>query len=301
LKRIDRRIKIGVIIVAIVLLLGVFFYWQNNSIEVSRYDYSNSKVPSDFVGFKIVHISDLHNKMFGKNQVKLLSEVESLSPNIIVITGDLIDRRKFDLEKAMCFIDGAMKIAPIYYVSGNHEAWSGNYSDIRRNLVASGVTVLDDESVEITINDGSIELLGLSDPGFYNGSITKDMNVDNVDVYLNGWSEADGFKILLSHRPELFELYCDNNIDLTFAGHAHGGQFRIPFIGAIFAPDQGFLPEFTSGGYAKDSSTMFVSRGLGNSIIPIRIFNRPEIIAVTLNQCVICQGSCRMCSAISSL
>jgi predicted MPP superfamily phosphohydrolase len=99
---------------------------------------------------------------------------------------------------------------------------------------------------------------------------------------LNKWSSDENFKILLSHRPELFDLYSDNDMDLIFAGHAHGGQFRIPFIGGLVAPDQGLVPEFTSGSYTQNSSTMFVSRGLGNSIVPIRIFNRPEIVVVTL-------------------
>lgn len=282
IKGLDRKIKMVLIFVGIVLLLGLFFSWQNNSIEVSSYDYSNPKIPSEFVGFKIAHISDLHNKMFGEKQTKLLNKVENLSPDIIVVTGDLIDRRKFDLEKAMCFIDGAMEIAPVYFVTGNHEAWSGAYPEIKKRLLASGVIVLDNEIIEISKNDSSIRLLGLADPGFNNSNRSKDLDTCNLELLLKEWSEDRAFNVLLCHRPELFELYCDNNIDLVFSGHAHGGQFRIPFIGAIFAPDQGFFPRFTSGSYSEEDSTMFVSRGLGNSIIPIRIFNKPEIIAVTL-------------------
>ena len=267
----------------IVSMFLIFFIWQNNSIVVSNYDYASPEIPGDFAGFRIVHISDLHNKMFGKDQIKLLSEVEKLSPDIIIITGDLIDRRKFDLEKAICFIDGAMGIAPVYFVSGNHEAWSGKYSEIRERLLASSVVVMDDTSIEISRGESTIKLLGLSDPGFYNESRNRDLNIENLDALLNEWQGDEGFKILLSHRPELFDRYCVNRIDLIFAGHAHGGQFRIPFVGPIFAPNQGFFPKFTAGRYSKGSSTMFVSRGLGNSIIPIRIFNRPEIVAVTLN------------------
>lgn len=284
MKKLDRKIKLAIIITTIIILFVVFFLWQNNSITVSEYEYSNPKIPSDFLGYKIVHISDLHNKMFGQDQSKLLSEVVSLRPDIIIITGDLVDRRKFDLEKAMCFIDGAVEIAPIYFVSGNHEAWSGMYPEIKDRLLASGVIVLDDTFTEILKGDGSIKLFGFADPGFNNGGNRNiEASTETLDRLFSDWSEEEDFKVLLTHRPELFERYWDNNIDLIFAGHAHGGQFRIPFIGAIFAPDQGFFPEYTSGSYTEGASTMFVSRGLGNSIIPIRIFNRPEIISVTFN------------------
>ena len=284
MKKADRRIKMGIIITAVVILLGVFFMWQNNSITVSEYEYSNSKVPMDFKGFKIVHISDLHNKMFGEKQSKLLNLVEGLKPDIIVITGDLIDRRKFDLENAMSFIGGAIEIAPVYFVSGNHEAWSGKYPEIKDRLLASGVIILDDTFAEIKIGDDTIKLFGFADPGFDNrGNRNVKANTEKLGKLVNDWSGEEEFKVLLTHRPELFEYYTATNLELIFAGHAHGGQFRIPLIGAIFAPDQGFFPKFTSGNYEEGSSTMFVSRGLGNSIIPIRIFNRPEIVSVTLN------------------
>lgn len=284
MKKADRRIKMGIIITAVVILLGVFFMWQNNSITVSEYEYSNSKVPMDFKGFKIVHISDLHNKMFGEKQSKLLNLVEGLKPDIIVITGDLIDRRKFDLEIAMSFIGGAIEIAPVYFVSGNHEAWSGKYPEIKDRLLASGVIILDDTFAEIKIGDDTIKLFGFADPGFDNrGNRNVKANTEKLGKLVNDWSGEEEFKVLLTHRPELFEYYTATNLELIFAGHAHGGQFRIPLIGAIFAPDQGFFPKFTSGNYEEGSSTMFVSRGLGNSIIPIRIFNRPEIVSVTLN------------------
>ena len=284
MKKVNRYIRMGIIITATIVLLGIFFIWQNNSITVSEYEYSNPKIPSDFLGYKIVHISDLHNKMFGQDQSKLLGEVVSLRPDIIIITGDLVDRRKFDLEKAICFIDGAVKIAPIYFVSGNHEAWSGMYPEIKDRLLAAGVTLLDDTFIEILKGDGSLKLFGFADPGFSNDGNRKiEASTETLDKLVSDWSEEEDFKVLLTHRPELFVHYCDNNIELIFAGHAHGGQFRIPLIGAVFAPDQGFFPEYTSGSYTEVASTMFVSRGLGNSIIPIRIFNRPEIISVTFN------------------
>lgn len=282
MKKLSKRFEIWTLIVATIISLLIFCIWQNNCIVVSSSSYYNSQLPSDFNDFKIVQISDLHNKMFGENQTKLLGQVESLHPDIIIITGDLIDRRKFDLDTAMCFINGSVKIAPTYYVSGNHEAWCGQYSKIKQKLINADVCIMDDTAIDLSKGDSTIQLLGLSDPDFLTSDYLEGTNTSKLEELLKKWSNSDNIKILLSHRPELFDLYCENNIDLIFAGHAHGGQIRIPFIGGLVAPDQGLFPKYTSGSYSKESSTMFVSRGLGNSIIPIRIFNPPEIVAVTL-------------------
>lgn len=278
----NRRMKILMIIVLFMVIFSIFSIWQNNSIVISNYDYENTNIPFDFNDFKIVQISDLHNKVFGKEQYKLLEKVECLSPDIIVITGDMIDRRRYNLENAMYFIDKAIKIAPIYYVSGNHEAWSGKYSEIKERLSEAGVYVIDDERIEVRKNNSSINILGVSDPAFITSSYIDETDTSKLEEYLSSWSDIKGFKILLSHRPELLELYSKNNMSLVFSGHAHGGQIRVPFLGGIIAPNQGFSPKYTSGGYSSYETTMFVSRGLGNSLFPFRIFNRPEIISVTL-------------------
>lgn len=261
----------------------MFFSWQNNALTITRIDYCNTKIPGDFIGFKIAHISDLHNKDFGKNQRFLLQKISEISPDIIVVTGDLIDRRKYDLDTAMVFIEGARKLAPVYYVSGNHEAWSCKYDILRKSLLDAGVKVLDDSRVKLHKGSGEIAILGLSDPGF----VSESKYIDATDSYrgeeLHLLSVPSEFQILLSHRPEFFDLYARENIDLTFSGHAHGGQFRLPLVGALAAPGQGLFPKYTGGAYLQNQSTLVVSRGLGNSIIPIRIFNRPEIVVVTLS------------------
>lgn len=280
MKRVHK--KAIIIILIFIITLGFFCYWQNNSLVVSKFIYINSKVPGRFTDYKIVHISDLHNKEFGKDQGNILKRVKSESPDIIIITGDLIDRRKYDLNTAMAFISGAVKIAPVFYVSGNHEAWSGKFPFIKESLINEGVHVLDNEEFELIKGAEKIKLLGLSDPAFLTDNYIESKDFSKLNRKLKEWSKDSSFKILLSHRPELFNMYLENNMDLIFTGHAHGGQIRIPFVGGIVAPDQGFFPRYTSGSYNKDSTTMFVSRGLGNSIAPVRIFNRPEIVVVTL-------------------
>lgn len=263
-------------------LLILFFVWNNNSIVTSEIDVNNPSIASEFNGYKIAHISDLHNKKFARDQENLLEKIRATSPDIIVITGDLVDRRKYNLYSAMVFVKGAIKIAPVYYVSGNHEAWSGDYENIKTSLVNAGVEIMDDRKIELKRGDSSIELLGLSDPAFLTESYMDGTNTSKLQTNLQGLKDDNVFQILLSHRPEIFPMYVEENMDLIFSGHAHGGQFRLPFLGGLVAPNQGLFPKYTSGAHREDDSTMIVSRGLGNSIIPIRIFNRPEIVLVTL-------------------
>lgn len=278
----SKIIKNILIVVAVILVVALFCTWQNNAITTTQIDYSNARIPKEFNGYRIVHISDLHNKQFGQNQERLLRKIRAMSPDIIVVTGDLIDRRKYDLETALVFIKGAMAIAPVYYVSGNHEAWSGDYKNISEKLRSCGVQILDDTKQTLFKGKGKMEIMGLSDPDFLTSNYIEGTNTSKLQEHLERLSNDSVFQILLCHRPELFDIYVRKNVDLIFSGHAHGGQFRIPFVGALVAPDQGIFPKYTSGAYTKNQSTMIVSRGLGNSIIPIRIFNRPEIVVVTL-------------------
>ena len=273
-----RLVKL-LIFISIIIFIIFFFYYQNNKIVVSNYEYDNISVPKEFNGFKILHISDLHNKKFRSENNQLLNLIRNQEPDIIVITGDLVDRRKYNLENAIDFIENIKGIAPIYYVSGNHEAWSNKYNEVKEELLLQGVVVLDNEKLTITKNNSKIDIIGLKDPGFLPD---EDYTTIEIDKILEELSNSSNFKILLSHRPELFDVYSNKQIDIIFTGHAHGGQFRIPLIGAIFAPDQGFFPKYTAGYYTNNFSTMFISRGLGNSVIPIRLFNRPEIILVNL-------------------
>ena len=265
-------------------LLAGFLAWQNNDITVTEHVYASGNVPEAFDGFVIAHISDLHNKRFGAGQSGLLEKLEAAAPDLIVVTGDLIDRRRYDLEAAMEFIDGAVKLAPVVYVSGNHEAWSGRYDEIREALLGAGVTVLEDASYVFARGEQSITVLGASDPGFLTSSYAQDPDVSGLSKFLGAWEREPGFKILLSHRPELLELYAEAGMDMVFSGHAHGGQIRLPFVGALYAPDQGFLPAYTSGRYDRSKTALYVSRGLGNSLFPFRVFNRPELVIVTISR-----------------
>lgn len=277
MKIIKRLVFIGITLAAI----AVFCHWQNNDIVTTRIDFQNSGVPGRFEGCKIVQVSDLHNEVFGRDNARLLKKIREAQPHILVITGDLIDSRKTDQEAALAFIREAVEIAPVYFVSGNHEKNSGIYPHLQAQLSQAGVKILDDTGIILQRGEDSIALLGLADPTFighgYNQEHTFSQTLTSIADDFRG-----EFTVLLSHRPEKMRLYVEQGIDLVFAGHAHGGQFRLPLVGGLAAPDQGFFPKYTSGLYTEGSTSMVVSRGLGNSIFPLRLFNRPELVVVTL-------------------
>ncbi|KXL52731.1 putative metallophosphoesterase [Anaerotignum neopropionicum] len=256
------------------ICLAGFLYWQNNGLMLTQHTYSKN-VPEGLDGYKILQVSDLQNKSFGQNQERLLKKIRNGAPDIIVITGDLIDRNRTDLDVAMIFVDKAVNIAPVYYVSGNHEHQSGCFDELSEKLIAAGVTILENGKSIVERNGATIEIIGLAD---------KSVNPYYAQVLstLTKGENENSFHVLLSHRPELFETYVENGVDLAFTGHAHGGQIRLPFIGGIFAPNQGFFPSYTVGIYEENNTAMVVSRGLGNSTFPFRIFNRPELVMVTL-------------------
>ena len=271
------------IIVAIILVLVVWIRWGNTALEINEYKIVSNSVPQNFHGFRIAQVSDLHNAEFGEGNSKLLELLSRTDPDIIVLTGDLIDSRNTDIEIALAFAREAMKIAPVYFVSGNHEARVIEYEDLKMGLAEAGVIVLENQKVEITREGESITLMGIDDPSFQENYLFGDSEGVAKQAIETLLRVSDGYTVLLSHRPELFDLYVETGMDLVFSGHAHGGQFRLPFIGGLVAPNQGFFPKYDAGLFSEENTNMIVSRGVGNSIVPLRFNNRPEIIVVMLN------------------
>jgi len=268
--------------VFLILLVVLWIKLENTSIKLNTVSISSSNVPETFHGFQIAHISDLHNTEIGENNVDLLNLLHDIKPDIIAITGDLVDSRKTDIPVALHFIEEAVKIAPCYYVTGNHEARIKEYDELRNSLTVLGVTVMGDASIDLTKNGESITLLGVNDPSFQTEYLFGDADTVMNFKLQELTKENSGFTVLLSHRPELFDIYVENTVDLVLSGHAHGGQFRIPIAGGLVAPNQGFFPRYDSGLYTEKNTNMIVSRGIGNSIIPFRINNPPEIILIEL-------------------
>ena len=275
-----------IVSVLIILCLGIWTLWGNIALEVNEYEIVSDRIPEAFAGFRIAQVSDLHNKDFGEGYGQLLTLLSEINPDIIVVTGDLIDSRQTDLDIALEFAWQAGKIARVYYVSGNHEARVPEYEDLKTGLVKAGVVILENQKIQITREGERITLMGIEDPSFQEDYLFGDSESVARQAIENLQNESDGYTILLSHRPELFDLYVETEMDLVFSGHAHGGQFRLPFVGGLVAPNQGFFPEYDAGQFTEENTTMIVSRGVGNSIIPVRFNNRPEIIVVEFQKSI---------------
>ncbi|MBO5287380.1 MAG: metallophosphoesterase [Clostridia bacterium] len=235
-------------------------------------------------GFKIAQISDLHNTQIGEDNCKIIEKLKEISPDIIAITGDLIDSRNTSIEIALSLVKQAQEIAPCYYVTGNHEDRVEDYPILEQGLKALGVTVLRSESTIIDYNGEKINLIGIDDPMFdlpYGDSNEGARMMIYED--LKGLIDNNYYNLVLSHRPEAFEEYTQLKANLVLCGHAHGGQIRLPFLGGVLAPNQGFFPKYEEGRFDSGNTTMIVSRGIGNSLFPFRVNNTPEIVVVTLS------------------
>ena len=267
---------------AVLVVLVIWIAWGNTALELNTYTVSSAKLPQGFDGYRIAHVSDLHNAEMGKDNEKLLTILRDADPDMIAITGDLIDSRSTNVEIALNFIREAVKIAPCYYVTGNHEARVNEYDELKSGMESAGVIVLEDAQTEISLDGDTITLIGVNDPSYQTDYLFGDsetvMNTKLEELH----TENGEFTVLLSHRPELFDTYADHGLDLVLSGHAHGGQFRLPFIGGLVAPNQGLFPEYDAGIYTEGNTNMLVSRGIGNSILPFRINNRPEVILIEL-------------------
>lgn len=255
--------------------------WSNTAVELNTYQIYSPKLPNAFDGYRIAHVSDLHNAEIGEDNQILLTMLRDAQPNIIVITGDLIDSRSTDIELALAFAEEAAKIAPCYYVTGNHESRIANYETLKAGLVQRRVVVLEDESLNIMYAGEEITLIGVNDPSFHNDDAVSD-SASMTNKLAQITRQIDSYTVLLSHRPDLFDVYAESHVDLVLSGHAHGGQFRLPFVGGLIAPNQGLFPEYDAGLYTSQETSMIVSRGIGNSLFPFRFNNPPEVILIEL-------------------
>lgn len=276
-----RRVIVLITAAVLVPALLIWLLWANSSPAATQVTVASGALPEAFEGFKIAHVSDLHNAVFGRKNEKLLSLIRAAEPDIIAITGDLIDSRHTDIDSALAFVEAAAEIAPVYYVTGNHESRL-DFDEIEPRLIAAGARVLRNEAEYIEHGGERIRLAGIDDPSFIRTGGTAE---ERAAAELEQLGDGGGtFTVLLAHRPELVEVYAEYGAGLVLGGHAHGGQVRLPLLGGLYAPGQGLLPEYDSGLYSLGETQMVVSRGLGNSVAPLRVNNRPELVIVTLSR-----------------
>lgn len=264
-------------VVFFLVFIVVFLYVNNHWLVVNKHVFESEKVPASFDGLRIVQVSDLHDALFGDNQQRLIATVKATNPDYIFITGDVIDSNRYDLEQSLQAVRGLVEIADVYYVLGNHEVATNKVSEIYEALSSLGVHVMTNQSTVLERNGERLAIIGIEDPLM--GRSTEEM----LEIATANLPD-DMLKLLLAHRPEVFYTYVNHSIDLVFSGHAHGGQVRIPGLGGLVAPGQGLFPKYTAGVYEDGTTRMVVSRGLGNSTVPYRIFNLPEIIVMELKK-----------------
>lgn len=273
-----------VMVLLFLLTATVWLWWGNRVLTQQWYVIRDSRVPEAFDGFTIAQVSDLHNTEFGSGNGELLELLRQAQPDIIVITGDLIDYHRTDIPLALEFVRQAVTIAPCYYVTGNHDPNIGidKYRVLESGLLAAGVHVLNDERYYLVRDAQTLTIAGIGDPVYSDlvGGIGNAMFPPGIQEL----TEAGDYTVLLCHRPEFLERYAMADVELVLTGHAHGGQIRLPLLGGLWAPNQGALPEYTSGLYTMDDTTMVVSRGLGNSLFPLRVNNPPEVVLVELSR-----------------
>ena len=279
-----------ILLAAAVVLPILFLCWQNNGLKTTRIPFCSPRLPDGLQGYTIVQVSDLHSKRFGKGQKRLLKRVARERPHMIAVTGDMVNRDDRDFGRAFLCMQGLASIAPVYFIPGNHEADQADYGRLRQELEEAGAVLLENRATEIAGPAGAFQLMGVTDPLPHREETVLPkkergrLRAGRTRAVLRDLLPDDkGFRLLLAHRPELFDVYTEY-ADLTLSGHAHGGQVRLPGLPGLYAPGQGVLPKYTAGLYKRGDRGMIVSRGLGGKKFVPRIFNRAEIVVITLEE-----------------
>lgn len=276
------RKKRRTLLLAIAAVLAAIVWWGNNMPRTEEYTFSSPRLPEGWNGARIVHLSDLHGKEFGKANKRLLQAVADAQPELIVITGDIADAQS-GLNAIPAVLERLTSIAPTYYVTGNHEWGAGLIGELRDMLETSGVQYLRNEYVSLQRGGDTLLLAGIEDPNGYADQKTPQELAGELYA-----AQGDPFWLLLAHRNNRFSgEYCLLGADLTLCGHGHGGIWRPPFTDGLISTTMELFPSWTDGFYTCDcgkcsNAQVFVNRGLGNSPRIPRIFNRPEIAVLTL-------------------
>ena len=257
------------------MLLIILFFAFRIDIKVVEINVQSDKVTESL---KLALITDLHSCDYGENQSELLDKIYLQEPDIVLLGGDIVDDI-LPQANAKEFLFAISEKYPTFYVSGNHEFWSGEVDEIKQMIRDYGIFVLEGTSITLEIKEQKITIFGIDDPEV--GQQQFNQQLENCANNL----QVNDFSVLLTHRPELISTYSNYDFDLILAGHAHGGQWRIPgVVNGILAPNQGLFPKYAGGLYMFANTSMIVSRGLARESTKIpRIFNRPEVVIININ------------------
>lgn len=284
------------ILIGSTIVLGTALFLKNETqdLEVTKYEIKNSKIPKAFDDFKIVQVSDLHNKSFGKNNEKLLKKIDGEKPDIVVITGDLVEGDNKNFKVALNLIDELTKKYKVYHIIGNHEQkslikkYKEEYKIYFNKLNNKPIIDLNNEKVVVRKEDSSINIYGLIVPldyypYFFKNYKNRKKSLDkNFITNRLGELNEKEFNIMLAHTPFFFEDYTNYGVDLVLAGHVHGGIIRLPFVGGVLSPNRELFPKYDFGKYQDKNTSMILSKGLGGSKVLIRLNCKPEIVSISL-------------------
>ncbi len=272
------RVRLITLTINVLIIAGLVYF--STVIGVTHYIIKSDRIPQEFNGYKILQISDFHTGSFYGGVNALIEEVRKEDPDIIVLTGDMVDDNKINMIPLKKLVVELVNIAPVYSVSGNHDVWYGNFKELQKSIKNSGVNLMDNRKVILQRGNSSINLYGIGDP--------ESWNYTTASYYLQEKIKAlnpdMGYNILLFHRANMFDTIKGNGFQLVLSGHMHGGQLQIPFIGGLISPhlDRRWFPKYTDGKWTSTGTTLIVSRGLGNNAPVPRVLNPPEVVVVTL-------------------
>lgn len=263
------------LVLTAVILIG-FWYFENNVIQTEVFELASRRLPAAFDGFRIVELADLHGRQFGPGGEDLLRAVREAEPDLIALDGDLADEHT-DLEVIRTLAQGLTEIAPTYYVTGNHEWVMDDLDALLQILEDAGVTVLHNTYYQLTLEGQSILLAGVDDP---NGPYDQKTPAQLVEEIRGACGDA--YLVMLAHRNDQLGLWAELEVDTVLTGHGHGGIIRLPLVGGLVGTDRSLFPDYTAGLYSRGRTNMIVSRGLGNSGVNFRLFNRPHLPVIVL-------------------
>lgn len=257
-------------------VLAGFWYFENHTIASESVSAPSDRLPAAFDGLRVVELADLHGREFGPGNRDLLKAVRDAKPDLITLDGDLADEYT-DLEVIRVLAGELVEIAPVYYVTGNHEWAMDGRKELFDILEEAGVTALHNDYVRLERDGQFIILAGVDDPNGPWDQKSPETLMEEIRAEC-----GDPYVLLLAHRNDQLRRWAALDVDLVLTGHAHGGVIRLPFVGGLLGTGMQFFPEYTAGIYRAGRACMFVSRGLGNSGIPFRLFNRPHLPVISL-------------------
>ena len=274
-----RRRKTAVLLVLTALLAARFLLWGNCSLQTTETALVSPALPPAFDGLRIVELADLHGRVFGRGSRRLLAAVRRAEPDLICIDGDLFDEHT-DLAMLPPLLRGLCAIAPVYYVTGNHEWRVPGLRGILAQMRACGVTVLQDDWRVLRRGEDALIVAGTDDPC---GPAERKTPAELIaDIRAEAGEAA--FLLLLAHRNDQLPQWSALGVQAVLAGHCHGGVVRLPFVGGLFGTDRRLFPAWDAGLYRQGETAMYVSRGLGYTNVHFRLFNRPEVAVIVLRR-----------------